>query len=290
MKKIAFVGLGNMGFPMAGHLARAGHDICVYNRTTSRMTDWQAVNGGRIAVTPAQAARGADLVFVCVGNDDDVRSVVQGAEGVLAGMRSGSCLVDHTTASAALARELAALCSGQGVSFLDAPVSGGQAGAQNGCLTVMAGGDMETFQRVEPVLAAYAASSRLMGPVGSGQLTKMVNQICVGGLLQALAEALHFGEQAGLDMQAAMEVVGAGAAQSWQQHNRYQSMLAREFDFGFAVKWMRKDFAMVLEEARRIDASLPVTALVDQFYADIERMGGSGWDTSSLIRRLGSKT
>ena len=193
MKKIAFVGLGNMGFPMAGHLARAGHDICVYNRTTSRMTDWQAVNGGRIAVTPAQAARGADLVFVCVGNDDDVRSVVQGAEGVLAGMRSGSCLVDHTTASAALARELAALCSGQGVSFLDAPVSGGQAGAQNGCLTVMAGGDMETFQRVEPVLAAYAASSRLMGPVGSGQLTKMVNQICVGGLLQALAEALHFG-------------------------------------------------------------------------------------------------
>lgn len=286
MKKIAFIGLGNMGFPMAGHLARAGHDVSVYNRTASRMADWQVHYGGRTAVTPAQAAQEAALVFVCVGNDDDVRSVVLGEQGVLAGMRSGACLVDHTTASAALARELAAVCGKHDVSFLDAPVSGGQAGAQNGCLTVMAGGEADTFSRVEPVMAAYAASCRLMGPAGSGQLTKMVNQICVGGLLQALAEALHFAEQAGLDAHAAMEVIGAGAAQSWQQQNRYQSMLAREFDFGFAVKWMRKDFAMVLNEARRVDASLPVTALVDQFYADIEAMGGGDWDTSSLIQRL----
>lgn len=289
-KNIAFIGLGNMGYPMAGHLARAGYQVRVYNRTPERAQSWVKEYGGTRADTPAAAASGAELVFVCVGNDADVRSVVLGESGVLAGMQTGSCLVDHTTASAALARELSELCTEQGVAFLDAPVSGGQAGAEQGILTIMVGGAAQDYTVIEPVLASYARMQRLMGSVGSGQLTKMVNQICVGGLLQGLSEALHFAEQSGMDAHAAMEVIGAGAAQSWQQQNRYQSMLAREFDFGFAVKWMRKDFAIVLEEARRNGAQLPVTALVDQFYADIVAMGGEDWDTSSLIRRLDGKS
>ena len=289
-KSIAFIGLGNMGYPMAGHLARAGYRVRVYNRTPARALRWVEEYGGTRADTPAATASGVDLVFVCVGNDEDVRSVVLGESGVLAGMQAGSCLVDHTTASAVLARELSALCTEQGVAFLDAPVSGGQAGAEQGILTIMVGGAAQDYAVIEPVLASYARMQCLMGPVGSGQLTKMVNQICVGGLLQGLSEALHFAEQSGIDAHAAMEVIGAGAAQSWQQQNRYQSMLAREFDFGFAVKWMRKDFAIVLEEARRNGAQLPVTALVDQFYADIVAMGGEDWDTSSLIRRLDGKS
>lgn len=289
MAKLAFLGLGNMGYPMAGHLQRAGHQVCVYNRTQSRAKDWVAEYGGELSATPAQAAAQAEMVLVCVGNDEDVRAVVLGSEGALAAMGEGALLVDHTTASAELARDLAARAAVRKVAFMDAPVSGGQAGAEQGCLSIMLGGEAEDFVRLEPVLSAYAARQRLMGGHGSGQLTKMVNQICVGGLLQALAEALHFAEQAGLDAQAVMEVVGAGAAASWQQQNRYQSMLAREFDFGFAVKWMRKDFAMVFEEARRNGSSLPVTALVDQFYADVERMGGADWDTSSLICRLGGQ-
>lgn len=287
MAKIAFIGLGSMGFPMAGHLAGAGHDVCVYNRTLTKAQQWVDQYSGRYALTPAEAAADAEIVCVCVGNDDDVRAVVLGERGVLATLRAGSVLLDHTTASAALARELAALGSAQGVAVLDAPVSGGQAGAQKGCLTIMVGGELAAYQRVEPVLACYAKTQRLMGPAGSGQLTKMVNQICVGGLLQALAEALHFAEQSGIDPEAAMQVISGGAAQSWQQENRYQSMLAREFDFGFAVKWMRKDFSLVLEEARRNGSQLPVTALVDQFYAEVVAMGGESWDTSSLIQRLG---
>lgn len=289
MLKIAFIGLGSMGFPMAGHLAEAGHEVCVYNRSQAKADLWLQRYKGRAAASPAEAALGADVVCICVGNDADVRSVVLGEQGALAGMQAGAYLVDHTTASADLARSLAAQAAKQAVHMLDAPVSGGQAGAENGSLTIMVGGEPEHYAAIEPVLACYAKAHRLMGPVGSGQLTKMVNQICVGGLLQSLAEALHFAEQAGLDAHAAMEVVAGGAAQSWQQQNRYASMLAREFDFGFAVKWMRKDFAMVLDEARRNGASLPVTALVDQFYADVEAMGGAGWDTSSLIARLGER-
>lgn len=286
INRVAFIGLGNMGYPMAGHLARGGCQVCVYNRTAEKAQRWVGQYGGTSADTPAAAAQDADVVFVCVGNDDDVRSVVMGETGALAGMRSGSYLVDHTTASAELARELARLGSEQGVAVLDAPVSGGQPGAENGCLTIMVGGEQKDYEVIQPLLECYARMQRLMGPVGSGQLTKMVNQICVGGLLQGLAEALHFAEQSGIDAHAAMEVIGGGAAQSWQQQNRYQSMLAREFDFGFAVKWMRKDFALVLEEARRNGAQLPVTALVDQFYADVIAMGGADWDTSSLIKRL----
>lgn len=285
--KIAFIGLGNMGFPMAGHLAAAGHEVCVYNRSPARAQQWLQQHAGRSAATPAEAAQGADVVCVCVGNDSDVRSVVLGEQGALAGMHVGAYLLDHTTASVELARELAQQAGERAVKMLDAPVSGGQAGAENACLTIMVGGEAADYQAIEQVLACYSKTRRLMGPVGSGQLTKMVNQICIGGLLQGLAEALHFAEQAGLDAHAAMEVVAGGAAQSWQQQNRYASMLAREFDFGFAVKWMRKDFAMVLDEARRNGARLPVTALVDQFYAEVEAMGGANWDTSSLIARLG---
>lgn len=285
--KIAFIGLGNMGFPMAGHLAAAGHEVCVYNRSPARAQQWLQQHAGRSAATPAEAAQGADVVCVCVGNDSDVRSVVLGEQGALAGMHAGAYLLDHTTASVELARELAQQAGERAVKMLDAPVSGGQAGAENACLTIMVGGEAADYQAIEQVLACYSKTRRLMGPVGSGQLTKMVNQICIGGLLQGLAEALHFAEQAGLDAHAAMEVVAGGAAQSWQQQNRYASMLAREFDFGFAVKWMRKDFAMVLDEARRNGARLPVTALVDQFYAEVEAMGGANWDTSSLIARLG---
>lgn len=289
IKKVAFIGLGNMGYPMAGHLARAGYEVCVYNRTLEKSLRWAAEYAGSYAETPALAASDADVVCLCVGNDNDVRSVVLGDQGVLAGMRSGGYLIDHTTASAELARELAEAVAERGVAFLDAPVSGGQAGAQNACLTIMVGGQPDDYARVEPVLSCYARIQRLMGAVGSGQLTKMVNQICIGGLLQGLSEALHFAECSGIDANAAMEVIGGGAAQSWQQQNRHQTMLSREFDFGFAVKWMRKDFAIVLEEARRNGAQLPVTALVDQFYADIVAMGGENWDTSSLIQRLGGK-
>ena len=289
MAKVAFIGLGVMGYPMAGHLACQGHEVTVYNRTAARALQWQEQYGGEIAATPREAALGAELVMVCVGNDDDLRQVVLGAEGVLAGMAAGSILVDHTTASADVARELAVQAAEREVGFLDAPVSGGQAGAENGLLTIMVGGEAVFFQRAEPVIDSYARMSRLMGPVGSGQLTKMVNQICIGGLLQGLSEALHFAQCAGLDAEAAMEVISKGAAQSWQLEHRHQTMLAGKFDFGFAVDWMRKDFAIVLDEARGNGAQLPVTALVDQFYADVQAMGGGRWDTSSLIARLKRK-
>lgn len=286
MAKIAFIGLGVMGYPMAGHLARAGHQLCVYNRTATKAAQWLAEFPGTQAATPREAALGAEWVMVCVGNDADLRSVVLGADGAFAGMSPGAVLVDHTTASAQVARELAALAGERQLGFVDAPVSGGQAGAQNGALTIMLGGDAALYARLAPLLQAYARSSRLMGAVGSGQLTKMVNQICVAGLLQGLAEALHFAQCAGLDGHAAMQVISQGAAQSWQLDNRHKSMLADEFDFGFAVDWMRKDLAILLGEARSNGAQLPVTALVDQFYADIQAMGGGRWDTSSLLRRL----
>lgn len=286
MAKIAFLGLGVMGYPMAGHLARQGHDLCVYNRSADKAQRWVAEFGGRCAATPCEAAQGAEFVMSCVGNDDDLRSVVLGAQGAFAGMPAGSVLVDHTTASAGVARELAALAAERELEFLDAPVSGGQLGAQNGVLTVMVGGEPAVFARAEPVIGAYARMVRLMGQAGSGQLTKMVNQICIGGLLQGLSEALHFAECAGLDGMAAMDVIGKGAAQSWQLENRHASMLEGRFDFGFAVDWMRKDLAILLDEARRNGAQLPVTALVDQFYAEVQAAGGGRWDTSSLITRL----
>lgn len=286
MANVAFVGLGVMGYPMAAHLSRAGHQLSVYNRTASRARQWVEAHGGRAFATPAEAAAGQDLVMICVGNDDDLRQVVSGEQGVLAGLQAGAIIVDHTTASANVARELAGLSAAKGVGFLDAPVSGGQAGAENGQLTVMVGGEEAVFDLARPVIAAYARMVRLMGPVGSGQLTKMVNQICIGGLLQGLSEALHFARCAGLDAEVAMQVISKGAAQSWQLEHRHQSMLAGDFDFGFAVDWMRKDLAIVLEEARANGAQLPVTALVDQFYADVQQMGGGRWDTSSLIARL----
>lgn len=286
MANVAFVGLGVMGYPMAAHLSRAGHQLNVYNRTASRARQWVEAHGGRAFATPAEAAAGQDLVMICVGNDDDLRQVVSGEQGVLAGLQAGAIIVDHTTASANVARELAGLSAAKGVGFLDAPVSGGQAGAENGQLTVMVGGEEAVFDLARPVITAYARMVRLMGPVGSGQLTKMVNQICIGGLLQGLSEALHFARCAGLDAEAAMQVISKGAAQSWQLEHRHQSMLAGDFDFGFAVDWMRKDLAIVLEEARANGAQLPVTALVDQFYADVQQMGGGRWDTSSLIARL----
>lgn len=288
MSNVAFVGLGVMGYPMAGHLQRAGHEVTVYNRTASRAQDWVAEYGGQALPTPELAAAEQDMVLICVGNDDDLLEVVAGEEGVLKSIRSGAVLVDHTTASASAARRVATLCAAQGVGFLDAPVSGGQAGAENGQLTIMAGGEPEVFDMVRPVINTYARMLKLMGPTGSGQLTKMVNQICIAGLLQGLAEALHFAQQAGLDGEAAMEVISKGAAQSWQLEHRHKTMLAGEFDFGFAVDWMRKDLAIVLDEARRNGAQLPVTALVDQFYADVQNQGGGRWDTSSLIARLTS--
>ncbi len=286
MAKVAFIGLGVMGFPMAGHLARKGHQVCVYNRSSAKAADWCVQFAGTSATTPREAAQGADLVMTCVGNDDDLRSVVLGSDGAFSGMSPGSVLVDHTTASADVARELAVLAAERELGFLDAPVSGGQAGAENGVLTVMVGGEQAFYERAEPVIDSYAKMVKLMGPVGSGQLTKMVNQICIGGLVQGLAEALHFAQCAGLDGHAAMEVISKGAAQSWQLENRHQSMLAGKFDFGFAVDWMRKDLSILLDEARRNGAQLPVTALVDQFYADIQAMGGGRWDTSSLLARL----
>ena len=284
--RIAFIGLGVMGFPMAGHLSRAGHEVTVYNRTADKARRWCDKHAGEAADSPAGAARGAGIAFTCVGNDDDVRSVVLGGDGVLAGLGEGGILVDHTTASAALARELAGAAAEAGAGFLDAPVSGGQAGAEHGTLTVMAGGDQAAYDQAEPVIDIYARRCRLMGPAGSGQLTKMVNQICIAGLLQGLAEGLDFGRRAGLDGRAVIEAISQGAAQSWQMDNRHETMLDGEFDFGFAVEWMRKDLGIALEEARRNGASLPVTALVDQFYAEVEGMGGRRWDTSSLIARL----
>lgn len=289
MARIAFIGLGAMGYPMAGHLAKQGHAVTVYNRTASTAQRWLDEYSGTMAQTPAQAALNAEFVLCCVGNDDDLRAVTLGADGAFASMPQGSIFIDHTTASAQIAQELAGEAASRGLAFLDAPVSGGQAGAQNGVLTIMVGGDASVYERAAPILQCYARMQRLMGEAGSGQLTKMVNQICIGGLLQGLAEALHFAQNAGLDAEAAMEVISKGAAQSWQLENRYQTMLAGEFDFGFAVEWMRKDFAIVLAEARRNGASLPVTALVDQFYAEVERMGGARWDTSSLIARLNKK-
>lgn len=286
MANVAFIGLGVMGYPMAGHLQRAGHQVTVYNRTAAKAASWVERYGGTSAATPAEASRGQDVVLLCVGNDDDLREVVCGEQGVLAGAHNGMVLVDHTTASAGVARELSALAAEQGVGFMDAPVSGGQAGAENGQLTIMAGGDEAVFDLVRPILSSYSRMLRLMGPVGSGQLTKMVNQICIGGLLQGLSEALYFAQRAGLDGDAVVSVISKGAAQSWQMENRYRTMLDGEFDFGFAVDWMRKDFSIVLEEARRNGAQLPVTALVDQFYADVQAMGGGRWDTSSLIARL----
>ena len=283
---VAFVGLGVMGYPMAGHLSNAGFDICVYNRTQAKAERWVAEYAGRSAATPEEAARDADIVLLCVGNDDDVRSVVYGETGVLAGIRKGAILVDHTTASADLARALAESCAERGLGFLDAPVSGGQAGAENAQLTIMVGGEPAVFARVEPVIDHYAKSSRLMGGAGCGQLTKMVNQICIAGVLQGLSEGLHFAERAGLDLEEVVAVISKGAAQSWQMENRSATMAEGQFEFGFAVNWMRKDLDITLRTGRELDARLPLTALVDQFYADVQSYGGGRWDTSSLIERL----
>ena len=289
-RQVAFLGLGVMGYPMAGHLALAGHQVTVYNRGPAKAEAFRAqlAGTGRVhgAPTPAEAARGADIVFCCVGNDDDLRSVVLGRQGALAGMKPGAVFVDHTTASADVARELDAAARALGLHFIDAPVSGGQAGAQNGQLTVMCGGDAAAFEAVRPAAMAFSRAFTLMGPSGAGQLTKMVNQICIAGLVQSLAEAIAFGQKAGLDMAQVLGVIGQGAAQSWQMDNRGKTMVHDQFDFGFAVDWMRKDLGLVLDEARRNGARLPVTALVDQFYADVQQMGGGRWDTSSLIRRL----
>ena len=287
--RVAFVGLGVMGYPMAGHLALAGHAVTVFNRNPAKADAFVqefAAQRARSASTPRAAAAQADIVFCCVGNDDDLRAVSLGDEGVLAGLAPNAIMVDHTTASAEVARALYAEARGRGVHFLDAPVSGGQSGAQNGMLTVMCGGDPEVFERVQPVATAFSRAFTRMGPSGAGQLTKMVNQICIAGLVQGLSEAVAFGQQAGLDMHQVLDVIGKGAAQSWQLDNRGHTMVADQFDFGFAVDWMRKDLGLVLAEAKRNGARLPVTALVDQFYADIQHMGGGRWDTSSLVRRL----
>ena len=285
-RRVAFLGLGVMGFPMAGHLARAGHRVTVYNRSAAKAMAWQTQYGGERAGTPAAAAAGAELVFACVGNDDDLRSVVLGPNGAFAGMAPGAVFVDHTTASAVVARELHADAVEHGLQFVDAPVSGGQAGAENGVLTVMCGGDPNAFDAMQPVAMAYARAVTRVGGPGAGQLAKMVNQTCIAGLVQGLAEAIAFGEKAGLDMKQVLEVIGKGAAQSWQMDNRGPTMIADRFDFGFAVDWMRKDLGLVLDEARRNGARLPVTALVDQFYGDVQRMGGGRLDSSSLIKRL----
>jgi 3-hydroxyisobutyrate dehydrogenase len=286
MVKAAFLGLGVMGFPMARHLAAKGHEVTVYNRTRAKAEQWVAAHGGRLAATPREAAQDQDVVFACVGNDDDLRQVTIGPDGAFAAMAAGGVFVDHTTASAHVARELAGEAGKRGFGFIDAPVSGGQAGAENGQLTVMCGGEAATFARVEPVIASYARSCRLLGPAGSGQLAKMMNQICIAGIVEGLAEAIHFGKRAGMDIEAVIEVISKGAAQSWQMENRYKAMNDGKFDFGFAVDWMRKDLSIVLDEARSNGAKLPVTALVDQFYADVQAMGGRRWDTSSLIARL----
>jgi 3-hydroxyisobutyrate dehydrogenase-like beta-hydroxyacid dehydrogenase len=291
---VAFLGLGVMGYPMAGHLARAGHQVTVYNRTASKSIAWCADfsdAGSQLgthshATTPRLAVQQADIVFCCVGNDDDLRSVTLGADGAFAGMKPGAIFVDHTTASADIARELSTAAMAKGLQFIDAPVSGGQAGAQNGLLTVMCGGDANAFEAVKPVALAFSRAFTLLGASGAGQLAKMVNQICIAGLVQGLSEAIAFGQKAGLDMNQVLDVIGKGAAQSWQMDNRGKTMVADKFDFGFAVDWMRKDLGLVLDEAKRNGARLPVTALVDQFYADVQQMGGQRWDTSSLIKRL----
>ncbi|TCO69822.1 NAD(P)-dependent oxidoreductase [Rhodovulum euryhalinum] len=286
MAKVTFLGLGVMGYPMAGHLAASGHAVTVYNRTAAKAEAWVAQHGGRSAPTPAEAASGAEFVMACVGNDDDLRAVCTGLDGAFAGMDRGAVFVDHTTVSAAVTREMHGLAADRGVAFVDAPVSGGQAGAENGQLVVMCGGDEAPYVRAEPVIGSYAKLCRRLGDSGAGQLTKMVNQICIAGLVQGLAEGLHFAEKAGLDGRAVVEVIGGGAAGSWQMVNRYETMIEDRFDFGFAVDWMRKDLGICLDTANETGASLPVTALVDQFYKDVQKLGGGRWDTSSLIRRL----
>ncbi len=286
MAKIAFLGLGVMGYPMAGHLQAAKHDVTVYNRTTAKAEKWAAEHGGAFAATPAEAVSGAEVVFACVGNDDDLRSITTGEGGAFAAMASGTVFVDNTTASAEVARELYGLAQAAGFDFIDAPVSGGQAGAENGALTVMCGGDAAPYARVEPLIDAFSKSCRLMGDSGAGQLTKMVNQICIAGLLQGLSEGMHFAQKAGLDGKAVVDVISKGAAGSWQMDNRGYTMLDDEFEFGFAVDWMRKDLGICLDEANNNGATLPVTAQIDQFYKDVQNMGGKRWDTSSLLRRL----
>jgi 3-hydroxyisobutyrate dehydrogenase len=286
MSSVAFIGLGVMGYPMAGHLAAAGHHVTVYNRTAEKADKWVAAYGGQKANTPREAAANAAFVFTCVGNDDDLRAVVLGTDGALAGMSAGAILVDHTTTSADVAREVAAACQDKDCAMLDAPVSGGEAGAVNGALTVMMGGDEAVFEKAAPLIDCFARARRLMGPSGAGQLTKMVNQICIGGLVQGLSEALHFADKAGLDGKAVVDVISKGAAQSWQMENRFETMVNDEFDFGFAVDWMVKDLRICLDEASRNEVSLPVTELVKTYYQEVQAMGGGRWDTSSLIRRL----
>jgi len=284
--KVAFIGLGVMGLPMAGHLATAGHDVTVYNRNAQKAQAWVKEFGGRACATPREAAQGAQIVFACVGNDDDLRSIVLGADGAFAGMSAGATFVDHTTASALIARELSALAKQKSLRFIDAPVSGGQAGAVNGMLTVMCGGDAAEFAAVKDVIAVMARAVTLVGPAGAGQLAKMVNQICIAGLVQGLSEGIAFGQAAGLDMKQVIEVIGKGAAQSWQMDNRGNTMVDDKFEFGFAVDWMRKDLGLVMDECNRHGARVPTIALIDQFYADVQKMGGGRWDTSSLIKRL----
>jgi 3-hydroxyisobutyrate dehydrogenase len=290
MAKVAFLGLGVMGFPMAGHLKnKGGHEVTVYNRTAAKAEKWASQYGGKTAATPKAAAQGQDFVMACVGNDNDLREVTLGKDGAFQAMGKGTIFVDHTTASAEVARELSAAAKAGGFTFIDAPVSGGQAGAENGVLTVMCGGDEDVFARAKPVIDAYARACNLMGPAGSGQLAKMVNQICIAGLVQGLSEGLHFAKKAGLDIEKLVATISKGAAQSWQMENRYKTMAADKFDFGFAVDWMRKDLGICLGEARKNGAKLPVTALVDQFYAEVQSMGGNRWDTSALIARLDRK-
>jgi len=286
MAKAAFLGLGVMGYPMARHLKTKGHEVTVYNRTFAKAERWVSEHGGRAARTPAEAAAGQDFVFACVGNDDDLRSVTLGAEGAFSGMTSGAVFVDHTTASADVARELHAAARAMGIGFIDAPVSGGQAGAENGALTVMCGGEADVFAVAEPAIMSFARACRLLGPPGSGQVAKMMNQICIAGIVQGLSEAVHFGRKAGMDVDAVIDVISKGAAGSWQMENRARTMNQMQFEFGFAVDWMRKDLGICLDEARRNGATLPVTALVDQFYAEVQKMGGRRWDTSSLVARL----
>ena len=286
MAKVAFLGLGVMGYPMAGHLQRAGHEVTVYNRTTAKAEKWAGEYGGAFAPTPREAAKGAEFVMACVGNDDDLRSVCKGDDAAFAGMSEGTIFVDHTTVSAAVTRELYAEAAEKGIGFVDAPVSGGQAGAENGQLGIMCGGDEGTYATAEPVMGVYAKACKRLGESGAGQLTKMVNQICIAGLVQGLSEGLHFAQKAGLDAKAVVEVISQGAAGSWQMSNRYETMIDDEFNHGFAVDWMRKDLGICLSTANENGASLPVTAIVDQFYKDVQKMGGGRWDTSSLIRRL----
>lgn len=289
MAKVAFLGLGVMGGPMARHLAQKGHNVTVYNRTFAKAEEWVKAHGGKAAKTPKDAAQGQEIVFCCVGNDQDLREVTIGKDGAFHGMGKGTLFVDHTTASAEVARELYAKAQELGFDFIDAPVSGGQAGAENGVLTVMCGGDQAPYSRAEPVIMSFAKACKLLGPSGAGQLTKMCNQICIAGIVQGLAEAIHFAKRSGLDAEAVIEAISKGAAQSWQMENRYKTMNANKFDFGFAVNWMRKDLGIVLDEGRRNGAHLPLTALVDQFYSDVQEMGGGRWDTSSLIARLEKK-